>query len=40
VYGCVAMNKGTILGLLFLIGGIAIWTLYGLYLGFEKIMHQ
>ena len=34
------MNKGTILGLLFLIGGIVIWTLYGLYLGFEKIMQS
>ena len=32
------MNKGTILGLLLLIGGIVIWILYGLYLGFEKIM--
>ena len=32
------MNKGTILGLILLIGGIVIWALYGLYLGFETIM--
>ena len=32
------MNKGTILGLLFLIGGVVIWALYGLYQGFDAIM--
>ncbi|MFH1101404.1 MAG: hypothetical protein V1726_05150 [Methanobacteriota archaeon] len=32
------MNKGTILGLILLIGGILIWAFYGLYLGFDEIM--
>ncbi len=32
------MNKGTILGLLFLIGGVIIWAIYGLILGAEEIM--
>ena len=32
------MNKGTIFGLLLLIGGIIIWAIYGLILGAEKIM--
>ena len=32
------MNKGTILGLLLLIGGIVIWAIYSLYLGAEEIM--
>ena len=33
------MNKGTILGLILFIGGIVIWALYGLYLGFDAIMN-
>jgi len=33
------MNKGTILGLILLIGGIVIWALYGLYIGFDAIMN-
>lgn len=33
------MNKGTIFGLALLIGGIVIWVLYGLYLGFDAIMN-
>ena len=32
------MNNGTILGLILFIGGIVIWALYGLYLGFDEIM--
>ena len=32
------MNKGTIIGLILLIGGVVIWALYGLYLGFDAIM--
>ena len=32
------MNKGTILGLILLIGGIAIWVIYGLILGAAEIM--
>jgi hypothetical protein len=34
------MKKETILGLIFLLGGIVIWILYGLYLGFEGIMQS
>jgi hypothetical protein len=34
------MKNITIAGLLFLFGGIVIWILYGLYLGFEEIMQS
>jgi uncharacterized membrane protein (DUF106 family) len=32
------MSKGTLVGFSLLIGGIIIWIVYGIYLGFEKIM--
>ena len=32
------MSKGTLVGFSLLIGGILIWAVYGLYLGFEEIM--
>lgn len=32
------MNKGTILGLLLLIGGIVIWAIYALVISAEEIM--
>ena len=32
------MSKGTLIGFSLLIGGILIWIVYGLYLGFEEIM--
>ena len=32
------MSKGTLVGFSMLIGGIVIWIVYGLYLGFEEIM--
>ena len=34
------MNKGIILGLILLIGGIVVWALYGLYQGFDEIMQS
>jgi hypothetical protein len=33
------MNRGTIFGLILLIGGVAIWALYGLSIGFDAIMN-
>ena len=32
------VSKGTLVGFSLLIGGILIWIVYGLYLGFEEIM--
>jgi uncharacterized membrane protein len=32
------MSRGALIGFSLLIGGILIWIVYGLYLGFEKIM--
>ena len=34
------MKNITIAGLIFLFGGIVIWIIYGLYLGFEEIMQS
>ena len=38
MYECVTMNKGIILGLLLLIGGIVIWAIYAIILSAEEIM--
>ena len=32
------MNKGTLIGFSLMIVGIILWLIYGLYLGFEKII--
>ena len=32
------MSRGTLIGFSLLMGGILIWIVYGLYLGFEEIM--
>ena len=32
------MEKGATIGLLLLVAGVIIWLVYGLYLGFEKLM--
>ena len=38
MYGCITMNKGTILGLLLFIGGIVIWAIYAFILSADEIM--
>ena len=34
------MSRGTLIGFSLLIGGILIWIVYGLYLGFEEIIEK